>query len=219
MFTGLVEEIGKVKALVMGEVSAEMTITASRVLEDIHIGDSISTNGVCLTVTAFDEKSFSIDVMPETMRSSNLKSLKVGNNVNLERALKVGTRLGGHIVSGHIDGVGIIRQYKQEDNATWVRIEAPNSIMKYIVHKGSVAIDGISLTVAALNTHMFSVSIIPLTRDDTTLLKKKVGDEVNIECDIVGKYIERLMLFKTDKPSNKREIDKAFLEKSGFLDF
>jgi len=153
--------------------------------------------------------------MPETIRCSNLKNLKQGNKVNLERALRVGDRFGGHIVSGHIDGMGIIRSFVKEDNATWISIETTEDLMKYIINKGSIAIDGISLTVAAVNDDFFKVSIIPMTKDETTLLSKQIGDEVNLECDIVGKYIEKLMEFKT-KDETKSSIDINFLRENGF---
>lgn len=216
MFTGLIEEIGTVKSVIKGVNSAKITITASKILEDIKQGDSISTNGVCLTVTEFTHNSFSVDVMPETMRRSNLKHLKTGSRVNLERALKVGDRFGGHIVSGHIDGVGVITGFQEEDNATWVSIEAPGDILKYVVHKGSIAIDGTSLTVAYVDDKVLKVSIIPLTRDETTILEKNVGDEVNLECDMIGKYVEKLMMIREDIKL-KKSIDMDFLRENGFL--
>ncbi|MBN4069287.1 MAG: riboflavin synthase [Alkaliphilus sp.] len=215
MFTGLIEEIGTVVKIIKGSNSAKITIKAQKILEDIKLGDSISTNGVCLTVVDFKEDDFSVDVMPETIRCSNLKNLKQGNKVNLERALRVGDRFGGHIVSGHIDGMGIIRSFVKEDNATWISIETTEDLMKYIINKGSIAIDGISLTVAAVNDDFFKVSIIPMTKDETTLLSKQIGDEVNLECDIVGKYIEKLMEFKT-KDETKSSIDINFLRENGF---
>lgn len=216
MFTGLVEEIGKVLKINKNQYSASITLQANKVLENIQIGDSISTNGVCLTVTQFNSESFTVDVMPETIRRSSLKNLKYGSKVNLERALKIGDRLGGHIVSGHIDGVGIIKNFEKDDNATWVTISVENKIIKYIIEKGSVAIDGISLTVAYVDEQIFQVSIIPLTNNETTLTSKKMGDEVNIECDIVGKYIERFINFSTDKTS-KSNVDIDFLKTNGFI--
>lgn len=215
MFTGLIEEIGVLKELSKGAKSAQLTISANKVLQDIRIGDSVSTNGVCLTIVHFSSKSFTVDVMPETMRRSNLKNLKPGSKINLERALKLGDRLGGHIVSGHIDGVGLVRAIEAEDNATWVTIEAGLEIMKYIIEKGSIAIDGTSLTVAYVDNNAFKVSIIPLTKDETTLLSKKIGDEVNLECDMVGKYIERFTMFNGDnnRPSG---MNMDFLKENGF---
>ncbi|MFZ5351861.1 MAG: riboflavin synthase [Bacillota bacterium] len=216
MFTGLIEEIGTIKSIVKTADSARINISADKVLQDVRLGDSISTNGVCLTVTKFDKSSFWVDVMPETMRRSNLKNLQSGSRVNLERALRFGDRLGGHIVSGHIDGIGIVSSLKEEDNATWVSVEASEEILRYIVHKGSVAIDGTSLTVAYVEDKMFKVSIIPLTRDKTTLLEKKVGDEVNLECDMIGKYVEKLMSF-SQNGKKARTIDMDFLRENGFM--
>jgi riboflavin synthase len=216
VFTGLIEEIGILEEANKGAKSAQLTISANKVLQDIKLGDSVSTNGVCLTVVRFSNNSFTVDVMPETMRRSNLKNLKYGNKINLERALKLGDRLGGHIVSGHIDGVGLVRAIEEEDNATWVTIEAESKIMRYIIEKGSIAIDGTSLTVAYVDNKAFKVSIIPLTRDETTLLSKKVGDEVNLECDMVGKYIERFTMFNKDN-DNRSEINMDFLKENGFV--
>lgn len=215
MFTGLVEEIGVVQSVKKSAKSARITIKAEKVLEDIKIGDSISTNGVCLTATEFDAKSFTVDVMAETMRRSNLKNLQPGEEVNLERALKVGDRLGGHIVSGHIDGIGTIVSFENEDNAVWITISADAEILKYIVQKGSIAIDGVSLTVAYVDEKVFKVSIIPHTKDVTTLLRKKAGAEVNLECDIVGKYIEKLMGAKEQAPKHQG-ISFNFLSEHGF---
>lgn len=215
MFTGLIEEIGEIQNIIKSARSAKIKIKAGKILEDIKIGDSISTNGVCLTVTEFTPDSFTVDVMAETIRRSNLSSLTAGDKVNLERALLAGDRLGGHIVSGHIDGMGTITSYEKEDNAVWVTIAAPPDILKYIIKKGSVAIDGVSLTVAYIDEKLFKVSVIPHTRDITTLLKKKTGDPVNLECDMIGKYIEKLLLFKETQKSGRISTD--FLVQNGFL--
>ena len=215
MFTGLVEEIGRVQAVVKSAKSARIAIKAHKVLEGARLGDSISTNGVCLTVTEFTHDSFAVDVMAETMRRSNLELLSPGDEVNLERALKVGDRLGGHIVSGHIDGVGTIKKYENEDNAVWVTIQAAPEILRYIVQKGSITIDGISLTVAYVDEAVFKVSIIPHTRDITTLLRRKAGDVVNLECDMIGKYVEKLLLSREQAPA-ERGIDMNFLSEHGF---
>lgn len=215
MFTGLIEEIGILSTVNKGAKSAQLTISANKVIQDIKLGDSISSNGVCLTVVSFSNNSFTVDVMPETMRRSNLKNLKPGSKINLERALRLGDRLGGHIVSGHIDGVGLVRAVESEDNATWVTVEAGVEIMKYIIEKGSVAIDGTSLTVANVGDDAFKVSIIPLTKEETTLLSKKIGEEVNLECDMVGKYIERLTMFNKDN-NNHSKINMNFLKENGF---
>ncbi len=215
MFTGLVEEIGRVQSIIKSTKSARIIINAETVLEGVNLGDSISTNGVCLTVTSFTSKSFSVDVMAETMRRSNLHILSPGDEVNLERALRLGDRLGGHMVSGHIDGMGTIANYENEDNAVWVTIDTSTELLKYIVQKGSIAIDGISLTVAYVDENVFKVSIIPHTKDITTLLRKKVGDIVNLECDMIGKYIEKLLMSKEQAPV-KKGIDMNFLSENGF---
>jgi riboflavin synthase len=216
MFTGIVEEIGRIEGIIKSEKSARITIKAHKVIEDTKLGDSICTNGVCLTVTAFNSDKFTVDVMAETMRRSNLSSISPGTYVNLERALRVGDRLGGHMVSGHIDGTGAIKAFEKEDNAVWLTIEASSEILKYIVQKGSIAIDGVSLTVAYIDDLVFKVSIIPHTKDATTLIKKKIGDIVNLECDMVGKYIEKFLQVKGDLPA-KKTIDLNFLSDNGFV--
>ena len=208
MFTGIIEEIGSLHSFSKGVI----TINCNKILDDIKIGDSISTNGICLTVTAFDKttKNFSADVMPETIRRTSLESLKRGDIVNLERALQVDDRLGGHIVSGHIDGVGKIKSIKPEGNAFIVTIEADKNLLRYIASKGSVALDGMSLTVVDVSDRDFSVSLIPHTRDVTNFKHKNIGSLVNIETDVLAKYIERLMNF------NNGGITKDFLTKNGF---
>lgn len=193
MFTGIVEEIGTVHAVTMGEKSAVLTIGADNVLEGTRIGDSIAVNGVCLTVTSLQKKSFSADVMAETLRRSSLAKLHRGCKVNLERAMAADGRFGGHMVAGHIDGTGTVLSMQREDNAVWVEVGTAEEILRYIIEKGSIAIDGISLTVARLTDRSFSVSVIPHTGQETTLLQKKVGDVVNLENDLVGKYVERLL--------------------------
>ncbi|WP_432662368.1 riboflavin synthase [Wukongibacter baidiensis] len=216
MFTGLVEEIGIVQSVLKGAKSAKIVIKATDVLDGVKLGDSISTNGVCLTVTDFSSNTFAVDVMAETMRRSNLNSLTSGDKVNIERALRLGDRLGGHIVSGHIDGIGIISAFDKEDNAYWITIQTSPEILRYIIHKGSIAIDGVSLTVAYVDEKSFKVSIIPHTKDVTTLLDKSMGTEVNLECDMVGKYIEKLMNFNQKVEDSKSSIDMEFLKKHGF---
>ena len=216
MFTGIIEEIGTIQTIQLGSKSAILTIQASKILDDMKAGDSINTNGTCLTVTSSDTKEFSVDVMAETMRRTNLQLLQIGSKVNLERALKVSDRLGGHVVSGHIDGTGKITNFKKEDNAVWVTIKTKPEIFKYIIEKGSVTIDGISLTVAELNNETFKVSIIPHTDLQTTLLSKQLNNTVNIECDLVGKYIEKF-LFNRENKSQNSSIDMEFLKDNGFL--
>lgn len=202
MFTGIVEEVGKVASIRKGPHSCVLAISASKVLEDVHLGDSIATNGVCLTVTDFTRNGFSADVMHETLNRSSLGSLRPGSPVNLERAMLAGGRFGGHIVSGHIDGVGTIRDIAEDDNAVWYRIGCAPSILRFIVEKGSIAIDGISLTVAKVDAESFSVSIIPHTRAQTNLATKHAGDVVNLENDCVGKYVERLLACSPELSGN-----------------
>ncbi|HAE63045.1 MAG TPA: riboflavin synthase [Eubacteriaceae bacterium] len=211
MFTGLIEETGEILEIKRGAKSARMKIAAQKVLEDVKIGDSICVNGICLTVTNFDASSFSVDVMPETVKASSLKEAGSKTKVNLERAMALGGRFGGHIVAGHIDGTGSIISKNRDENAVRIKISADKSLLKYIINKGSVALDGVSLTVASLGPDWFEVSIIPLTAKDTNLLDKRAGDPINIECDQVGKYIERLMEF-----SKNSVMDLDYLAKNGF---
>jgi riboflavin synthase len=192
MFTGIIQDVGTIISIKKGSKSQVMTIETS-ILEDVNIGDSIATNGLCLTVTSKTNQQFSVDIMAESLRRSNLGKLQVGSKVNLEKAMAMGDRFGGHMVSGHIDDVGIISHTFVEDNATWVEIDVPEHLRKYCILKGSIAIDGISLTVSKLTNKGVSVSIIPHTKDQTTLLNKKVGDPVNLEMDMMIKYVEQLM--------------------------
>lgn len=212
MFTGIIEEIGTVRRIEHGAKGARLTIQAKTVLEDTRIGDSIATNGVCLTVVSMTGDSFSADVMAESLRRSSLGTLQGGSPVNLERAMAANGRFGGHIVSGHIDGTGTIASQKREDNAVWVKIKTPAPLLRYIVEKGSIAIDGVSLTVAAVTDTDFSVSIIPHTGAQTILLGKKPGDPVNLECDVIGKYVEKLTA-----PHKTGGISTNFLAANGFL--
>lgn len=192
MFTGIVEECGTVLGVLKNGVSGSVQIQASTVLEGTKTGDSIAVNGVCLTVTKLTKSSFTADVMAETFRRTNLGNLGKNSRVNLERAMAANGRFGGHIVSGHIDGTGIISRIKEEGNAVWIYISAPQSILNLIVEKGSVAVDGISLTVAAVSDKEFAVSVIPHTRENTALSGKKTGAVVNLENDIIGKYVQKL---------------------------
>lgn len=219
MFTGIVEELGRIKQISLSGNSGKICIGAKKVLKGTKIGDSIAVNGICLTVTSLQPDGFTADIMAETVRRSGLGSCMHGDLVNLERAMAVDGRFSGHIVSGHIDGTGSIRSYKQEENAVWVTIEACPEIMRLIVEKGSVCIDGISLTVAAVEEDAFQVSIIPHTGQETTLLKKEAGDVVNLENDIIGKYVERL-LAPAKAVQKKKErafsgITMQFLEENG----
>lgn len=216
MFTGIVEELGRLKSITHGRVSARLTIECSKILDDINLGDSIAVNGICLTVTEVESKCFAADVMPETLRSTNLGSLKPSESVNLERALSLSGRLGGHIVTGHIDGTGIVTGKEKEDNSIWLTVQVPDSILRYIVKKGSVAVNGVSLTVAALDDSSFKVSLIPLTGSSTVLGGIKIGDIVNIECDILGKYIERLTNMQPEAKGMKSGLSYEFLRQNGF---
>ncbi len=215
MFTGIIEEIGKIKAIQRNGSNSFIIIEAKKVLEDVHIGDSIAVNGVCLTVTKTESSIFQADVMNETLNRSSLGSLRQGSVVNLERAMSANGRFGGHIVSGHIDGTGTIRDIKNDGIAIWYTISASPEIMRYIVEKGSIAIDGISLTVAKVTDRDFSVSVIPHTAEVTILSTKSKGDTVNLENDIIGKYVEKLI-----KPAETREkssLDMTFLASNGFI--
>ena len=215
MFTGIVEETGSIKNIKRGAASAELSIEASKVLEDVALGDSIAVNGVCLTVTDFSGSMFTADVMHETLDRSSLGALRPGSPVNLERAMKTDGRFGGHIVSGHIDGTGHISNISRDDNAIWYTIDTSGDILRYIVEKGSIAIDGISLTVAPVDESSFKVSIIPHTAANTILAVKKVGDVVNLENDIIGKYVEKLMR-TAENETEESCITEAFLIENGF---
>lgn len=212
MFTGIIEEIGTVQKIQNGTNACVLTVSAQNVLSGVRIGDSIAVNGTCLTVCRADSGSFSADVMPETMRRTNLGNLHPGSKVNLERAMPANGRFGGHFVSGHIDGTGTIRLMRREENAVWVTVAADASILRYIAEKGSVAIDGISLTVAAVTEQDFSVSVIPHTARETTLLSRHTGEAVNLECDIIAKYTEKLL-----RPQRQNGISAGFLAEHGFL--
>ena len=218
MFTGIIEEIGIIQEIIKGEKSSVISIKASKILEETILGDSICVNGVCLTVTKMTKDTFEADVMAETLRKSNIGKLSIGSKVNLERALKLEGRFGGHIVSGHIDGVGEIISLIKEDNATWVTVKTSKDILKYIVMKGSIAIDGISLTVAYIDNEVFKVSIIPQTGGETTLLHKKNGETDNHECEVIGKYIEKFKRLKEESGQIKKQLlDETFLRENGFI--
>lgn len=210
MFTGIVEEVGRVQSIRREPANAVLTIAASKVLEDVHLGDSIAVCGVCLTVTSFTSSAFTADVMHETLNRSSLGALKPGSPVNLERAMPANGRFGGHIVSGHIDGTGRITRIRPDGNAVWYTVSATPSLLRYIVEKGSIAIDGISLTVAQVTGRDFSVSIIPHTQGQTTLSARRVGDTVNLETDCIGKYVEKLL------GNPDAGITQAFLARCGY---
>lgn len=215
MFTGIIEEIGTVLQIKKGQHSAVLTIQASKVLEQTKTGDSIAVNGICLTVTALTEGHFLADVMHETLNRSSLAQIKSGSHVNLERAMAVDGRFGGHIVAGHVDGIGKIIATSRDDTAVWYTIGAEPSVLKYIVEKGSITVDGISLTVAQVWKDRFSVSVIPHTQQQTVLKERTKGDFVNLETDIIGKYVEKL-LRPAEEPQKDSGITKEFLIKYGF---
>ena len=209
MFTGIVEEVGKVVGMNRGPKSVNLTVAATLIFSDLGIGDSVSTNGVCLTVTHISGNTFTADVTHESLTRSTLGVLKLQSSVNLERAMSACGRFGGHIVTGHIDGSGVIQAVKADDIAIWYTIATSSRIMAYIVEKSSMTIDGISLTVATVTDKTFSVSVIPHTASQTTLKDRKVGDTVNLENDIVGKYIEKLMC----PPQETASTTKLSMEK------
>lgn len=212
MFTGIIEETGTVRSVRKGGHSIVLTVAASAVLSDLKPGDSVAVNGVCLTAVSVSDSSFSADVMHETVARSNLWSLTVGGTVNLERAMPLNGRFGGHIVAGHIDGTGVIRSVRKDENAVWFTVRTSPGILRYVIEKGSIAIDGISLTVADVSEKDFSVSVIPHTARGTTLGNRRVGDTVNLENDCVGKYVEKLL----GAPAKQSGISDEFLARHGF---
>lgn len=214
MFTGIVEETGTVRAIRRGDRSAVVEIEAAAVKEGLRPGDSVAVNGVCLTASALHPYGFSADVMPETMSRSNLGGLRAGDRVNLERAMAADGRFGGHIVSGHVDGTGVISRRERDGNAVLLSVSVPSGLSRYIVEKGSVAVDGISLTVTAVSEEEFSVSVIPHTMAHTTLTAKRVGERVNIENDVIAKYVERLLAPAPEKRGGGLSLD--FLAANGF---
>ena len=212
MFTGIIEEIGTVAKVTTKSEALELTVLAKHILSDVKLGDSIAVNGVCLTVTAFNADSFSVDVMPETFRATSLSGLKSGAKVNLERALAVGGRLGGHFVTGHVDGCGEILKIEPCSNALNYTISCASDLLKYCIYKGSIAVDGTSLTIFALGANTFQLALIPHTLKNSVLGTKKVGDKVNIECDMLGKYAVSLL-----KPDAATSINQTFLQQHGFM--
>lgn len=216
MFTGIIEELGTVISISKNALQSKIKISASKIFSDLKLGDSVAVNGVCLTASEISENTFTADVMNETFSRTSLSKLKPKSHVNLERAMAANGRFGGHIVAGHIDGTGVISDIKKDDNAIWYTITADSGILKYIVEKGSVAVDGISLTVAKITADNFSVSIIPHTAKETILSEKGTGDQVNLENDIIGKYVEKLM--NAEKATKKESsVTMNFLAENGFL--
>lgn len=217
MFTGIIEEIGTVKKIQkVSDQAVTMTISSSKILEDVGLGDSISVNGICLTVTHFTSDYFEVDAMPETIKATSLNSLKKGSSVNLERAMAANGRFGGHFVSGHIDATGKIVKKKKEQNAIYYDIEIPNDLTKYILPKGSITVDGTSLTIFGIQKSIFTISLIPHTAKETILGEKEEGDIVNIECDMLAKYVQK-MLHNDDREQKVNRISKDFLQQNGFM--
>jgi riboflavin synthase len=214
MFTGLIEDCGTLKSVVRTSTSAVITLNTALPTESLMKGDSVAVNGVCLTVVEKGAHSFSADVSPETFSRSTLELLRSGSRVNLERALRVGDRLGGHIVTGHVDAIGTLKQVTSVQNAILLEIGVPDACSRYLVEKGSVAVDGISLTINSVKVNSFELSIIPHTLDKTTLKDLSPGSKVNIETDILGKYVERLM---GKKPATESSLTSELLAKHGFL--
>lgn len=217
MFTGIIEEIGEIENILRGSQSAVLHIRCHKVLRDAKVGDSIAVNGVCLTVTTIGEHGYTADVMTETLDRSSLGDLRRGSRVNLERAMPADGRFGGHIVAGHIDGTGKILSISRDEMAVWYKIRASSEILRYVVEKGSIAIDGISLTVAKVSEQDFSVSVIPHTQANTVLAERDVGDRVNLETDIIGKYVEKLCRPGEGEDRNKDRISMELLKNNGFV--
>ncbi|HKK10895.1 MAG TPA: riboflavin synthase [Bacteroidales bacterium] len=215
MFTGIIEDKGVVEMVKPGEKSATLTIRSEEIVSDLKVGDSVAVNGVCLTVTYFDKSRFTVDAVPETMSRSNLGMLKAGSRVNLERALQVGGRMGGHMVSGHVDAEGEIRKIEKDENAVWFTIGMASEQIKYLIPKGSVAVNGISLTVVDVEEDSFTISVIPHSLSETTLNEMKTGDKVNIEVDMTAKYIERFLSFR-QTGKKKNDVSMDYLKENGF---
>ncbi len=218
MFTGIIEEKGTLQRIQKQGSSLILTIAAKDILCDVRLGDSIAVNGVCLTVTEFSSSNFSVDVMPETFHSTSLSLLNAGSKVNLERAMAANGRFGGHFVTGHVDGTGTITSIKEKENAVYVEIAIPETGVPYVMPKGSIAIDGTSLTIFYVNKNTITVSLIPHTRGETIFGKKRVGEKVNLEFDMLMKYVHSIMERKLDdKPEKEQGISADFLRQSGFM--
>jgi riboflavin synthase len=216
VFTGIVEELGTVNSIKQQGEAIELSIKASKILEDVNLGDSISVNGVCLTVTSFNKQKFSVDIMRETVRATSLQTLQKGSSVNLERAMAANGRFGGHFVSGHVDGIGKILKKTRVSNAVYYDIEVPEELRKFILLKGSICVDGTSLTVFGITDRSFTISLIPHTLSETILGRKEPGDIVNLECDMLAKYIEQFINFRGQE-SKKSSLSENFLKEHGYL--
>ncbi|WP_019243142.1 MULTISPECIES: riboflavin synthase [Bacillus] len=212
MFTGIVEDIGTVKAISRAKTSMQLTIFSSKIVEDVHLGDSIAVNGVCLTVTSFTKDSFTVDVMPETVKATSIRDVSVGSFVNLERAMSASGRFGGHIVSGHVDGIGTIIRKRRQENAIYYDIKISEELRRFCIPKGSIAIDGTSLTLFGVQNQIITISLIPHTVEKTVIGRKKEGDIVNVENDMLGKYI----IYNMEGNQEKKTITEDFLRQNGF---
>jgi len=218
MFSGVVEEMGAIQAIEKGLTGAKFLILASLILEDLKVGDSVSVAGACLTASQVSETGFSVDVSTETLNCTTLGNIPVGTPVNLERAMKLNARMGGHLVTGHVDGIGILRVREQDGNAIQLTVEAPEEIIRYCVPKGSITVDGISLTINAVSDRSMALAIIPHTAKVTTMGLKQIGDTVNLESDLIGKYVERLLQASGTLPAKPAPvIDRDYLQKRGLL--
>ncbi|MFB4168550.1 riboflavin synthase [Virgibacillus sp. JSM 102003] len=216
MFTGIIEEMGTVEKMKrVSRQSVEMTLSSTKIMEDVHVGDSISVNGICLTVTDYSSTNFQVDVMPETIKSTSLHALTEGSKVNLERSMAANGRFGGHFVSGHVDGTGKITRKQKQENAIYYDIEIPEELAKYFMMKGSVAVDGISLTVFDVGQSAFTISLIPHTVEETVLGEKDEGDVVNIECDMLAKHVQNLLNHQLS--DHKDGFNQAFLNRNGLI--
>ncbi|PEE41947.1 riboflavin synthase [Bacillus pseudomycoides] len=214
MFTGIVEELGTVSNIRQSGEAMKLTIAANTILSDVKLGDSIAVNGICLTVTSFTASSFTVDAMPETVRATSLRMLGTSSKVNLERAMAANGRFGGHFVTGHIDGIGTILNKKQHYNAIYYKIGIPDDLLRYCLQKGSIAVDGTSLTIFGIDESSITISLIPHTVSESIIGKKAAGDIVNIECDMIGKYIERFISQPTKRSTS---VTESFLQENGFL--
>ncbi|MFC2949545.1 riboflavin synthase [Virgibacillus sediminis] len=216
MFTGIIEEKGTIKnTRQVSEQAVEMTIEAKTIMGDMKLGDSIAINGICLTVTDFSATEFKVDAMPETIQATSLKTLSAGSRVNLERAMSANGRFGGHFVSGHVDGTGKIISKQKQENAIYYDIEIDEELSGYLMHKGSIAVDGTSLTIFGVEGNVFTISLIPHTVEETVLGGKGTGDIVNIECDMLAKYVRNMLTGESGQ--EKKDIDRDFLQNNGFM--
>lgn len=215
MFTGIIEETGTIESMKKAGHSMALTIKCSKILEDVHLGDSIAVNGICLTVTDFTKNQFTVDVMPETVKATSLNELSKGSKVNLERAMAANGRFGGHFVSGHVDGTAEITRIEEKSNAVYYDVKMDPSLTKTLVLKGSITVDGVSLTIFGLTEDTVTISLIPHTISETTFSEKTIGSKVNIECDMIGKYMYRF-LHKANENKTQQSITKAFLSENGF---